>query len=636
MVYNTDFLVAGLVVLICLLYVFERQKQLMNMNRLAFRILIIVAMVNIMMDIFCTILISKLLITTVWMLQFCVTCLYMLQVLVPYCFYVYCITMRNEPKETAIKQIVMASAPSVIMCVMLVMNTNNHMFFTVTPDREYIRGSLYMVMYYCATLYVLLSVVGTLIHRKKMSAEEVTAVIEFLVISVICLFVQAVWHDLLLTGFGLSIGILMQYLTVHNPYVNIDHLTGSFDDRSFEKWLDEQYKKKTRIHLLAVDVRRLKRINSVYGRSVGNQLLIQIAEKLREIGGDGKVFRSGESRFILQFATLENYEHCRAIAKEQLEKAFFIDGEKIPYSLTICGIPNAHSIVSSDMLISYIEYMVSVASESESGMLIQVSRETMEGFMYRREVECFLPTAIEQDLFELNYQPIYSMGKQEFVSLEALSRLRHPTLGPISPEIFIRVAEENGIITQIGELQFRRACKLLADNPELRKKIRNIKFNLSPAELIKSGYYQKLLDTIREFELPFEMFQFEITETVATEYSDILYQAIADFRKVGVGLCLDDFGSGYANLNAVLKLPFDIVKLDRSLLSGICDSKRIASFYENMVNVLKNLGYGILSEGVETNDELELLSSWGIDLIQGYYFSKPLTVDQLLEKFNVK
>ena len=255
----------------------------------------------------------------------------------------------------------------------------------------------------------------------------------------------------------------------------------------------------------------------------------------------------------------------------------------------------------------------------------------MEGFQYEQEIEHYLKSAIEEDLFEVYYQPVYSIEKSEFVTLEALSRLRHPRLGMVAPDIFINIAEKSGQIGNIGYLQFRKICRFVSEHEEIMDKIQNVKVNLSPVELLNYGHCRKMIDVIREFGLPFSYFQFEITETVATEYIEELYKVVSEFQKVGVELCLDDFGSGYANLNTILRLPFSSIKLDRSLLKGICEDSQIASFYKNIVAILQSMGYKIVSEGVETEEEMNLLSGWGVDMIQGYYFSKPLSEHEILE-----
>lgn len=166
------------------------------------------------------------------------------------------------------------------------------------------------------------------------------------------------------------------------------------------------------------------------------------------------------------------------------------------------------------------------------------------------------------------------------------------------------------------------------------KKIRNVKFNLSPSELMKPGYSHVLIGIIQGYGLDPGYFQFEITENVATEYSESFCTAIDDFAEVGIHMCLDDFGSGYANLNAVLRIPFSTVKMDRSLLSGVSSDPQTATFYRSIVMILQHMGYKVIAEGAETEKEVKLLEKWGVDMIQGYYFSRPLCEEKLLEKIS--
>lgn len=176
----------------------------------------------------------------------------------------------------------------------------------------------------------------------------------------------------------------------------------------------------------------------------------------------------------------------------------------------------------------------------------------------------------------------------------------------------------------------RRVCRFLRENPALRASIANVKINLSPLDLIHSESGSHLVRILGEYGLPCSCFQFEITETVATEYSASLTRVAESLQAAGIGLCLDDFGSGYANLNTVMQLPFSVIKLDRSLLFHICTDKNAALFYQSIVSAFCRLGYRIVAEGVETQEEMELLRSWNVDMIQGYYFSRPLPPDDLL------
>ena len=234
-------------------------------------------------------------------------------------------------------------------------------------------------------------------------------------------------------------------------------------------------------------------------------------------------------------------------------------------------------------------------------------------------------------LFEVYYQPVYSIRKKRFVTLEALSRLRHPELGWISPDVFIRPAEKNRLIDALTDLQLRRVCRCLKSHEDVARQIDSVKVNLSALNLMQERCAERFIAILDEYALPHRLFQFEITETVATEYSSRLSRAVDAFSQADIGLCLDDFGSGFANLNTVTHLPFSAIKLDRSLLYHICTDARAALFYQSIVSTFQRMGYNVIAEGVETEKEVELLKKWNVDLIQGYYFSRPLPAPMLLD-----
>lgn len=201
----------------------------------------------------------------------------------------------------------------------------------------------------------------------------------------------------------------------------------------------------------------------------------------------------------------------------------------------------------------------------------------------------------------------------------------------IPPDIFISIAERHGWIIPISLLQFENICRFFSEHREFLDKFQSVKFNLSPVELLKPGHCMQLGKMIEKYDLPPSFFQMEITETVATTCSEVLFNELRFLLDMGVTLNLDDFGSGYANLNTVRQMPFTYVKVDRSLIINIDNDEEAAKFYDNIIKLLHNMEYIIISEGVEYQSQLDLLKKWGVNLIQGYYYSKPLNEKALFE-----
>ncbi len=430
-------------------------------------------------------------------------------------------------------------------------------------------------------------------------------------------------HILLFSGILITAALILKERKADLRLSRQDRMTGVFSKQYFDKWYRERLLSGEPVHIISVAVTGMKRINKIFGNSVGDSLLIALAKKLQQIGCPLEVFRVAGTKFFLVLDTLADYEYCRGEILSLLSGAFDLSGKKITPAAVICGIVNGQAL-KADQLLSYTDYMKGLAASGTETALIQSSEKIMDGFLYEQEVDRFLTEAIEKDLLEIHYQPIYSIEKEGFVSLEALSRLRHPVLGAVPPDMFITLAEKNGQISALGLLQFRRVCRFISEHPSIMEQVLSVKFNLSPLQLQAEGYGRQLLNMIEDYELPLSFFQFEITETTATEYNEVLTAAVDEFLSNQIALCLDDFGSGYANINAVLKMPFSVIKMDRSLLSSICEDAQSARFYRSLVSVLQDMGYQLIAEGAETAEDVEKLRSWGVDMIQGYYFSRPL------------
>lgn len=546
--------------------------------------------------------------------------------------YIRIITGRQKEKYKWLKTgwVVLPAA----MLLAVTANLRTGWLFYFDQEGRFIRGSFHFLLYGYVFFFMLVIVAFMLLYGKTAEKEIRRTIWRFWFIEAACLFLQIAAERILLTGFGLSVGLWLIYLTMNNPGEYTDSMTGLFDKQYFDKWIGEKLYRKESFHLLAVDARNMKQINRIYGTRVGDQLLIRAAKGFREITDSVQIFRITGNCFLAVLDSLTDYEKARDGIEEFLKKPFFIENEKVSFHAAICGIMNAEKLEKEDSILSYIEYMISLIQNRQDTVLIQSDSKILEGFRYEQEVEHFLQKAVKEDLFEVYYQPVYSIKNKDFITLEALSRLKHPVLGMIPPDVFIGIAEKQGMISAVGCLQLHKVCRFIKEHEYIMKKIRNVKFNLSPSELMKPGYSHVLIGIIQEYGLDPGYFQFEITENVATEYSESFCTAIDDFAEVGIHMCLDDFGSGYANLNAVLRIPFSAVKMDRSLLSGISSDPQTATFYRSIVMILQHMGYKVIAEGAETEKEVKLLEKWGVDMIQGYYFSRPLCEEKLLEKIS--
>lgn len=630
--YNINFQIAALIIVVLLLYHFLTQKKLHNADTKAFTYVLVLGSLYILFDLVGTLVAINYTPERESTILLVLTGIYLFDIMIPYIL--YCCVVASLGKAQKINAIsALCTGITVVMIFLMVGNIEHGWFFYFDRNCVFRNGSGYFFLYLYALAYAAIVMFQTIRNRENYSLEKMKIVGRFLVVEGVCMGIELYTQYILLSGFGLALGFVFIYLAMNNPGDYIDSTTGVFDKQYFDNWIQEKLNKSSEFHVIAVEAFMLKQVNKVYGSSTGDQLLIQIARELQNITDSVQVFRTTGNCFLVVTDSLTEYEKDRQQIEEYFREPFVVDGEKIDFPAIVCGIINGEKMEQEDVLLGYIEYLVSLVKHTDETVVIQSDDRILEGFRYEKEVEHFLKTAVDKDLFEVYYQPVFWTKEDRYITLEALSRLKHPNMGMIPPDVFIGIAERQGLIAQIGLLQFRRVCRFIKENEHMMKQIKNVKFNLSPSELLKPGHSQVLIDIVKEYGLSPRYFQFEITETVATEYSESFCKAVEDFTNAGIGLCLDDFGSGYANLNAVLKLPFEVVKMDRSLLTGITCDEQSAVFYHSIVTVMQNMGYTIVAEGAETEEEVNLLREWGVDMVQGYYFSRPLPEKELLKLF---
>lgn len=630
--YNINFQIAALIIVVLLLYHFLTQKKLHNADTKAFTYVLVLGSLYILFDLVGTLVAINYTPERESTILLILTGIYLFDIMIPYIL--YCCVAASLGKAQKVNAVsALCTGITVVMIFLMVGNIEHGWFFYFDRNCVFRNGSGYFFLYLYALAYAAIVMFQTIRNRENYSLEKMKIVGSFLVIEGVCMGIELYTQYILLAGFGLALGFVFIYLAMNNPGDYIDSTTGVFDKQYFDNWIQEKLNKRSEFHVIAVEAFMLKQVNKVYGSSTGDQLLIQIARELQNITDSVQVFRTTGNCFLVVTDSLTEYEKDRQQIEEYFREPFVVDGEKIDFPAIVCGIINGEKMEQKDVLLGYIEYLVSLVKHTDETVVIQSDDRILEGFRYEKEVEHFLKTAVDKDLFEVYYQPVFWTKEDRYITLEALSRLKHPNMGMIPPDVFIGIAERQGLIAQIGLLQFRRVCRFIKENEHMMKQIKNVKFNLSPSELLKPGHSQVLIDIVKEYGLSPRYFQFEITETVATEYSESFCKAVEDFTNAGIGLCLDDFGSGYANLNAVLKLPFDVVKMDRSLLTGITCDEQSAVFYHSIVTVMQNMGYTIVAEGAETEEEVNLLREWGVDMVQGYYFSRPLPEKELLKLF---
>lgn len=395
-----------------------------------------------------------------------------------------------------------------------------------------------------------------------------------------------------------------------------------------------------RYGLLFLDFDRFKLINDSLGHEMGDELLRQIAERLRanlRKTDECVPARLGGDEFVVLLKGLPD-PTVPFIVAERLSKAFKqsyqLGGNTVHSTASIGVVSGSSEYRSANEVLRDADLAMYEAKSQGKGRCVAFDRTMRERAQDRLTLECDLRQGLAQDELVLEYQPIVSLESGELRGVESLVRWHHPEMGVVGPDRFIPIAEETGLIVEIGERVLEEACR------QFREWLESPGLDAPPCVHVNVSRLQMLLPDFAEivgklldrYDIPTGCLHLEVTESTIMHDPTVIVRTLQELRDLGVCIDMDDFGTGYSSLSCLHEFPIDTLKIDRSFVNNdrhICD---YTTLLQSIVTLAENLGLEVVAEGVETAEQLATLQALGCKLGQGYYFSKPLAPADL-EKF---
>ncbi|HWP79276.1 MAG TPA: EAL domain-containing protein [Candidatus Acidoferrum sp.] len=491
----------------------------------------------------------------------------------------------------------------------------------------YTRGPLFNLLYFNALFYLPLIFGMIVAFRRKLQHSQFVTMLWLCVALAATLCAQYVWPQYLLTGVTLAGTMLTMFFTLQNPEIMLDLNSGVFNYTAMMTFLNDQLIEKKPLWLVAVDVGGIRQINNSFGVEIGNKLFSQVGAFFNELEGGVRSFRMYGSRFLIVANSESVYNRVIFCVERRFERPWLAGQGYTTLSCTIRHFGQPDFFKSAEEVVSLLDNAYSDTDRDGWGTKKQVDTSLLYITQRRNDVENAIRDVLASgEGLILHYQPLYNMKEGRYEGVEALLRMRHPTLGEVSPGEFIPIAERSGLILRIDEYVIREVGAFLRRNgPELVPKV---ELNLSATEF-STGEYKRLYSIISESCVSPERVCFEVTETAATSHPAMLKEFMRSLIAAGFSFALDDFGTGFANISQVVSLPFSIVKLDRSML--IAAQSINAALFEGLIEIFSKIGLAVIIEGVETGEQVHRVQRLGAHVIQGYFFAKPMPEHILLE-----
>ena len=521
--------------------------------------------------------------------------------------------------------------------VLLFYNLFSGILFYFDNGKIYCRGPLNFTAYALPIIDVFFLIWSFVKHRRYVGNATQKALFVAIPITLLLIAYQVQYPEHLLNGSILAIINLIIFISYRGDADDLDFLTNLDNRHSFEANLIEKTEKHESYQIILVKIRYFSRIVSIFGQSGYNAILFQLGETMRKLAGDkGTAFRYSEERFALMFNDADTVSCEKRLAEtvNRMRERYNLGQYETTLEFYAIDLRYSGQEWHVEDIDSYLNQAVQQAL-SEDKEVLPFTEQLFFRHQLREYILRSMHTALEDGRFHIYYQPVYYHSSGKFESCEALMRMNDETGNPISPGEFIPVAEETGMLDKLLEFLLENACRLLSGG-EIED-LKSVSINLPIREFLRSGLKDRFRTILDRYGVRPEQIKLEITERDVDETGSDALKVINDLHNEGFPFMLDDFGIAYSNLSRVLSIPFESIKLDRSLVLLL--EEKAADFNvlkEYIIPLFFQLGQNIVAEGVETAEMADYVLSCGIDRIQGYYYARPMSKKELLEWYHSK
>ncbi len=553
----------------------------------------------------------------------------------PVMFILYSVTLTDysSNKREHYRKLFPYCLPYLIYIIVILLNGFTDKIFKIDAHNYYMRGEWYQAPYVVNGFYVLMLFYLAIKNRKTVY-KEIMQVLSFtFVLSLSLIFLQFFMDDVILTGTSYTVGVLIVHLYIQNVRKAADHLTGVNNRIALTHKINESIKNKEEFSLYIISLRNFKSVNERYGLEIGDKLLRLVSENLSKKFSINKIYRySGDEFAILSKDLSDEYFIKVDVAIDELIQPISIEGLDVVLDLVFVRVDYPDFSKNAKDLVSAADYSVRTLKEKTGDVRYLYDVSIMQNMSEINMMTQKIKDAITNNGFVVYYQPIFSIDKKAFTKAEALVRMGDND-GLLYPNSFIDLAEKTGLITKITYKVLEIVCRdirELLDSNQLGAEFESVSINFPYYQFALPNMIEDVMATLTKYDIPPSMIKIEITERVLISDAFNMKTIMKKMQEKGFVFELDDFGIEYSNMSVFLDLPLDIIKIDRSLLLSAARSEENRKFFEYLILGIKSTNKKIIVEGIEEIEQKDLCVSCKCDYLQGYFFSKPISISDAL------
>lgn len=622
--------ITGLVMLALFCFFYQMQNVLPSRrNRLFFK-LMMTELLCIIVDIVASVVSSNLEKYSIGLIYVLNMAYFLILTFVYSYIYEYCKCMGRERAARPIRKWLLFRIPYWVISVLIITAPITKGIFYIDAQTGYHRGVCYYpVIAGYLLFYMILSGTMLVIYRKYLSRRELASGIILIVCTLIPSLIQIfIAPYVLLTNMGISLGLAVVYLAMQNPEYEVDQKTRVFNGSGFDRYVGEQMRMNKNVKCIAIGFANYTNIRSVYGEKKTDYILNRIGVHLKNSFSDTVPFYMHNGYFILVLKNMADVENIRQRLVNYFAHPHQVKGDEIYLQLRSVYIERDEKISNSTELQEVMLMTIKSAKLLDYAKLHVIEDADIASYHKDKAIRHAMHESIEKDYLEVYFQPIYDIATKRFSTAEALVRINHPNLGLIMPDSFIRIAEEDGTILHLGMEVFRKVCEFIHNHNMEELGLKYIEVNLSPIQCMYKSLARELVEVAEQYQVDMHYINFEITETAMADHKTLGNLMNALIQK-GATFALDDYGTGFSNLVNVMKLPFHVVKIDKSIVWGYFDGSD--AMLKKLVDMFMDNQLEIVAEGAENKSMVDGLSNMKCRFIQGYYYSRPIPEAEFID-----
>lgn len=629
--FNIQFQICGLLLVFMIIVILLRQKSLHLKNERIFVVMTFTIFLCLLLDLSSIIAINYMdympqIITDI----ICKAYLFSIMC-VAHVLHIYTLTNIFKSDSKKIKQKIYFYA--FIFVVGLLILCTQKINYHFTENEIYTYGLCVTATYAVSLIYLISSFYHIMKYKSIMNKNRWFAIM-FLIISwTVTAIIQFFNNELLLVGYSMALAVVYMYLRLENPNDNLDKMTGIFNNYAFNTYISFLKDSKQKYSIITVSMSDFKFIIDTFGYKNSLQLVKDISDYLLSIK-KGRIFRNSEYEFSMVFNSVEHdeLEPVMEQIKEKLAQPWIICDTSINLSAVICLIPDCTLLDDREEVGELLRYYINKYTMSHNVNTVVINEEEIEKKNETDEIEMALRHALREEAIEVYYQPVYSVKIKRYTYVEAVTRIYDKNGNPFSPDVFVPIAEQNGMILKLGSIVFEKVCKFIKQNDLKSVGIDRVSINLSIIQCMQNNLADELISTMKLYDIPANMINLEISETTAINSTNTLMDTMIRLSNQGISFSLDDYGRGYANISYIIDMPLGIIKFDREFIHSYFENEKVKVALRFAIDMIKHFGLQIHIDGVESKESFEEILKLDVDYVQGSYLSNELKPSEVLDK----